>query len=385
MARKQHTWATFINWINAVAISDDGKRVVAGTYFPRSTQPNRLYGTFVYNETGQLIFSDEYMGDRGIYSVAVSADGNFAASGGVRRENGGGGLTGLIRAYDLTTAPPTRILDFTGLPFRANSVAMSQDGSLLVAAAKKLYLFERGIGGFPAAPTIFNIDAGSESDSICADPNGQWFAASDQSGSVHLCQKDATGVFQQVTFVTPVRPQVRCVAASANGFLAAGCENGMVYIFDVNAFAAGPVAQIDLTNLPQRFDVRLVGISADATLVAASTNQKRPGIDTGRVFALTFNSAAQTLTRKWDRPTTFGANGVSVDRLGKFVAASDGQPFNGNTAMTPGTFYLFDQNGAPVWDFETSLMNWPIAVSGDGKAVATGGDDGTVHYFDTNP
>ena len=386
MARKQHNWAIFTNWINSVAISDDGSRVVAGTYFPQSTNPNRTYGTYVYDENGQRLFADEYNGDRGIYSVAVSADGNFAASGGVRRDNGSG-LVGLIRAFDLTTQ--TRILNFTNFNSRANSVAMSQDGSVLVAAAKSLFLFQRNGGGFGNPPTIFSL-AGSESDSICVDPNGQWFAAGAQDGKVHLCKKNGGGVFQQSTFVTPAagtaNPQIRCVAASANGFLAAGGENGVVYVFNVNAFGGGPVAQINLTNGAQRFDVRLVGISANAGLVVASTNQNQPGVDTGRVFALNFNSGASTLTRKWDRQTTFGANGVSVDRSGNFVAASDGQPFNGNHTLTPGTFYLFrGNNGDPVWDFGTSLMNWPIAVSGDGQAVATGGDDGTIHYFDTNP
>ena len=65
-----------------------------------------------------------------------------------------------------------------------------------------------------------------------------------------------------------------------------------------------------------------------------------------------------------------------MDRAGAIIAVSDGYPVG-----RPGMFYRFDFNGNQLWRWETPNMNWPIAVSGKGSAIAAGGDDGRLYYF----
>jgi outer membrane protein assembly factor BamB len=96
-----------------------------------------------------------------------------------------------------------------------------------------------------------------------------------------------------------------------------------------------------------------------------------------------FNALTGVFTPNWERPLEFGPNGTSMDDAAQFIAASDGAPYNSSQSLSTGNFYLFDRAGNPIWQFPTGLMNWPVAVSADGTAVAGGSDDGTVYYFDT--
>jgi len=58
------------------------------------------------------------------------------------------------------------------------------------------------------------------------------------------------------------------------------------------------------------------------------------------------------------------------------IAVSDGYPV-GKLA----TFHRFDFSGTELWRCQTPNMNWPVAVSANGAAIAGGGDDGCVYYF----
>jgi hypothetical protein len=75
-------------------------------------------------------------------------------------------------------------------------------------------------------------------------------------------------------------------------------------------------------------------------------------------------------------PIDHSPNAVSMDRKADVIAVSDGYP-----PGTYGTFYRFDFSGREVWRCETPNMNWPVAVSANGSAIAGGGDDGRVYYF----
>ena len=53
----------------------------------------------------------------------------------------------------------------------------------------------------------------------------------------------------------------------------------------------------------------------------------------------------------------------------------------GFSVVSPAGFHLFDKTGNPLWEFGTPNMNWPIAISPDASAIAAGGDDGRLYYF----
>ncbi|MEX0914310.1 MAG: hypothetical protein WD397_08805 [Wenzhouxiangellaceae bacterium] len=65
-------------------------------------------------------------------------------------------------------------------------------------------------------------------------------------------------------------------------------------------------------------------------------------------------------------------------------------PASGNQintcAITPdesaGHVYLFDTAaGSIVWFRKTGTMNWPMAISGDGRAIVGGSGDGRLFYW----
>src|ERR1700680_903376 len=139
----QHQLSTS-NLVNWVAISDDGSRVVADTYYypyPGTTRTNTqgTFGTYCYDSGGKLLWSDEYQGNEGVFSVAISGDGQVAAAGGLFT---GGAYSdrpdnGLLRAYDANTGK--LLLDYQGVRRRVNSIALSGDGGVLAAvSANKL-------------------------------------------------------------------------------------------------------------------------------------------------------------------------------------------------------------------------------------------------------
>ena len=74
--------------VNAVAVSDSGKRAVGAAYYQNydgttRTRVDGKFGTFCYDSAGTLLFKDEFLGDKGIYAVAMSGDGKTAAGGGL--------------------------------------------------------------------------------------------------------------------------------------------------------------------------------------------------------------------------------------------------------------------------------------------------------------
>jgi outer membrane protein assembly factor BamB len=85
---------------------------------------------------------------------------------------------------------------------------------------------------------------------------------------------------------------------------------------------------------------------------------------------------AQSPKPKTTVPLEHNPNSVSMDADGEIITVAEGNP-----PGTPGLFRRFDFSGTQVWQFETGNMNWPIAVSADGSAIAAGGDDGHLYYF----
>src|SRR5215470_8500948 len=83
--QKRLTSSFLVNWL---AISDNGSRVVADTYYfsypgTTSLDTHGVFGTYCFDSAGNQIWSDVYDGDEGVFSVAISGDGNVVAAGGL--------------------------------------------------------------------------------------------------------------------------------------------------------------------------------------------------------------------------------------------------------------------------------------------------------------
>jgi outer membrane protein assembly factor BamB len=48
----------------------------------------------------------------------------------------------------------------------------------------------------------------------------------------------------------------------------------------------------------------------------------------------------------------------------------------------PAHFYLLNvTNGAQIWNYQTPDMNWPMAISSDGKSIVGGGDNSVFYHW----
>jgi WD40 repeat protein len=364
--------------INSVAISGDGSRVVAGTYFytagPTPTAKN--VGMFAYDGKGKPLWPapDIYPATFGINWVALSRDGAWAASGGQIS-----GSQGLINAYDATTG--NKSLTYNP-PVNVNMVALNSDGSYLVAGSDLLYVFAR-IGSTPGwAPPQTVSYANGKVERVAISADGKWIVAAINGGVVSLVQNNigTGGVLGPPALWSLQNAWILwvAIAADGSGFAAAGSD-GNVYYFDIKAFAASSTA-----TLKPAWQFTLAGCTACRSVAVCDDGSRISAVGdaasqpaTGKVFLLANlgNSAKQL----WNLiPTTsYGANSTSMDAGGQYITVTDGTP-----AGTAGDFYLFGaEKGNLLWTYKTNNMNWPMQISADATGIAAGSDDCNIYYF----
>ena len=394
---------TKVFWVNSVAISRDGTRVVAGTYIHDYDQkiekgrPNiqSRFGVYFFADVPKVQtpkvdpkWSDEFDSWDGVYGVAISGDGKIVAASGWLEKSTYSQL-GLLRAYDAdsATAASDPLLDYRGIRQRVSWVSLSDDGRVLAAVADDVYVFIRNGAKFNPVPVKLGVEAVAKRyvTGIAVHPTGNWVAACDNSGHVHVAKIANGAVERQVTWTAPKEYPFLSVAIAADaGTFVVGGGN-LVFLFDLEKLiAAGPAytpaAEFDTAkdeaNVPGDKDdgrlqenVRWVATSADGTLVTVAVN--RNGL-TGKLFARNGD-----LTKRWEETIGNSPNSTSIDSAGRFVAMADGWP-----TSKPAKFHLFNaSDGKKRWESSTCSMNWPIVVNTDGDAIVAGSDDGTVYYF----
>lgn len=401
--------------VNSVAIPDDGNRIIAGTFYYQywgtiEPETRGTYGIYAIDRaTGKRIWADEETHCcQGVFAVAVSADGKVAAAGGLLSEQ-----QGLLRAYQADNG--SRLLDYggirTSLPgnsrnVRVSCVSLSGDGKVLAAVADKIYVFFKNGKTFDSSPVILAFsDAFHENSlptAVAVHHGGKWLAACDKKGNVCAALLDAGKLGAIYRWRAPLVPINRAqpngptgpvemlsaaVARNTDAFAAGG--NDYVYYFRLGDMMQHPepVAQYDTWDqiappppangtapqVPPR-NVRWVAMSGDGSLVSTVVNRYRNGGRNGSLLLL--KSANGTLERVWEEELPHNPNSTSLDLDGTHVVASDGYPFG-----TPGAFHGFDVAGNSKWTYQTGNMNWPVVISGDGRWIAGGGDDGLVYTF----
>ena len=181
-------------YINSVAISQDGSAVVAGTFFfpygagakHSSADATQItVGIFAWNANGKSLWQDKFQATEGVYWVALSRDGKWAAAAGLAAPG-----QGFVYIYNMTSG--ARVSTYN-TKVRVNMVAFSSDGSYLVAGADETYLFSRS-GSTWGAPKILPVPSGDSVIAVAVSADGQWIVAGTYLGSVVLVQNTA-GVF----------------------------------------------------------------------------------------------------------------------------------------------------------------------------------------------
>lgn len=384
-------------WVNSVGISNDAGRVVAATFFHDYSKPGSgpneegAFGTYCYDANGNQLWRDRFQGMDGVFGVAISGDGKIAAAGGWLYQN-----QALLRAYD--AADGTNLLDYTQIQQRVNCVSLSNDGSVLAAAADDVYLFVKTGSAFPTTPVKMGI-AGVANNfvaSVAVEPGGKWLAACDTMGNVHLGVISGGGI-QNYTMWTA--PRVRfgppkpdstvpflAVQAARDGrsFVVGGGD--FVYLFDADALLQGkqPI-QYDTrdANTPgptangtERENVRWVAISGDGAFVTAVANRLNAGkeLKAGLLVALALEDGQ--LYKVWEKALDRNPNSTSMNAAGTYISLADGYPVDSDS-----NFRLFDRDGNELWSYPTHNMNWPMVMSPCGPGIAAGGDDGNLYYL----
>lgn len=397
LADKQPVWkispAGAKHYINSVAVSADGGRVVGGTFhhhysagesrrgpaMPAPIPPDRdpssetgVFGVYCYNAAGERQWADEFDGWQGVYWVAISADGSRAAAGGFMSESA---PQGFVRAYDANQQG--RLLLSHPTQQRVNQVALSADGASLIAAAETLMLF-RYVAARDAYEMFseFRSASGHAFVSAAISADGNTVVYADYGGEVGVMTNlNGSGYFTPMArWLVPggtkadfchmldLAPDGRCFAAGGAG--------GRFYFFDVEKFFAlqAPVHSYD-TNVQGA--VYGVAVAGDGSAFAGIVNNGEAGI----VYCVPLVNGAKGLAKPF--PTQHNPNSVVLHAAHGIMAVADGHPDG-----TPGCFYLFDPNtGALRWKCRTGDMSWPIVIAADGSAVVGGSDDSFIYYF----
>jgi|HubBroStandDraft_1064217.scaffolds.fasta_scaffold00017_104 WD40 repeat protein len=355
-------------YINSVAISQDGSTVVAGTfYFPYAAGAKHsnadvsqiTVGTFAWNAKGKSLWQDEFQATEGVYWVAVSRDGSWAAAAGLSAPG-----QGFIYIYNVASGK--RVTTYN-TKVRVNMVAFSSDGSYLVAGADETYLFSR-TGSAWGAPKALPCASGDSVIAVGVSADAQWIVAGTFLGSVVLVKNNAGA------FGTPVswsmKGTIHWVAMSADGSTFIAAPSGTsVYCFETSSFGTTkkPAWSAALTGCKS---CRAVAVSDNGSMVSAAGNVGTAG----KIFL--FSNEGTSGKQLWAQATKRNPNSTSLDTAGKYVTVADGYP-----DQTPGDFYLFDATGNALGSLQTNNMSWPMQISADGTAVAAGSDNSSVYYF----
>jgi WD40 repeat protein len=355
-------------YVNSVAISQDGSTVVAGTfYFPYAAGAKHsnadvsqiTVGTFAWNAKGKSLWQDEFQATEGVYWVAVSRDGSWAAAAGLSAPG-----QGFVNIYNVASG--TRVTTYN-TKVRVNMVAFSSDASYLVAGADETYLFSRS-GSTWGAPQKLPCASGDSVIAVAISANGQWIVAGTFLGAVVLVKNNA-GAFG-VPASWQKKGTIHWVAMSADGStFTAAASGSSVYCFTTSSFGSTkqPAWSAPLTGCNS---CRAVAVCDDGSVVSAAGNVG----SAGKIFL--FANQGASGKQLWTKATKRNPNSTSLDTAGKYVTVADGYP-----DQTPGDFYLFDATGSAVGSLQTNNMSWPMQISADGTAIAAGSDNSNVYYF----
>lgn len=367
-------------FINSVAITGDGTKVVGGTFYhnygttqsalegnaPTTAATNDgqtgTWGTYCYDKTGKLLWKNEFAGWQGVYWVDISTNGAYAAAGGWFSSTPS--YAGFVRVFNASTGQ--QLAHFPTAK-RVNQVAFSANNAWLISAAESLTLYKITNGTCVISD---QVKLASSSDYVvtaeisatgtivvCATYGGQLLAFSNTGGKLK-----AIGAY---TYPTGTSCHMVQVAASGKTFVAGG-PSGLVYYFTLADIAAGkPTVSYQTESTGSVYGV---AISDDGTRFVGLVNKSTAGI------AYFVGSDGKLL---WKSALQHNPNCASLNLAKGMLAIADGHPDG-----CPGTFYLFDTaTGNLRWTFTAGNMSWPIGISANGTGIVAGSDDSNIYFF----
>lgn len=388
--------------INSTAISAHGERCVLGT---SNEFDSGDFAVFCYDQDGQLQWSDAIGTDmyQGVFWVAISHDARYAAAGGASKKQGD--QRGFLTAYRVDDG--TRLLD-EQLTGRVNEVEISADGRLIAAVNEdQVQLYVRGEDGYylSDSKTLANqfcISCGiaSEGNRVVVGSYRNYSSSEGPSGMVQAFDVIDDKLQPLGNPSTQLGKILRVAIVYDGSWWGASTHAGQCAVFrdQSSDHGATPVwtYQLPDRDLSVAYAFAISKNDEEQVFAACGVNLGG-GVGHGCVFALESILTADGYSPKllWANELDYDPNpGVNMDGECRYITATDGQPYSTEqkrapnaadktqASESPGNFYLFDrQSGEKIWQYRTSLMNWPMAISRAGNAIFAASDNGTAYYW----
>jgi len=332
--------------VQAVAVSQDGGTVVAGSYNGKIYLFGRQDNTTLWTYKFALGAID---------GVAVSDNGSTIVAG---------GSDGYIRAFG-------RESNTTIWAYKAsasiNSVAISADGNTIVAGGDNHYVY---VFGRQNNATIWNYNTTFRVRSVAVSADGSTIV----SGDEHYWPFPSYGYVRvfgrqtNTTLWTYKAGIIEGVAVSANGStIVAGSDDFIFYVF-------GRQSNTTIWTYKTSNPAEGVDVSADGNTIAAGS---RDGNLT--VFARASNA---TLINYETNSLLYNTVAVSSD--GSTIACGG---WGSATYSLYPRAWLFSKNLGLLWNYNVagnisdSIWGPAVGISGDGTLIAYGSDNGKIFAF----
>lgn len=377
--------------INSVAVCADASLTVAGTSSEFGSGQFNFYG---WDASGQQLWQVPVTAaatNQGVFWVAVDAAGTVAAAGGETSKT-----CGFLTIVAARTGAVLWHND--SLPGRVNQLSFSADGSLLLADfANQIQLYSLVNQQWQLSDSLpLDSNYASYSAVLSEDGSSVWLGAINYnvkpySGLV-LQVPVSNGRFGPVVSYSQASGVMRVVTTADGQYAAAALHSGGCAFFQRNqpqvaAFTYQPA----ITGLSLAYAIAITQTRSGALAIVVGANTQSAGVlyrvDPLMTASQIANYPLWQPELAWTSAVQYAVNpGVTLDKEATRVSATDGKPDeqNGgsNTSESPGNFYLFDAcTGTKLWQYGTTLMNWPMQLTPDGQVAVGASDNGSVYYW----
>ncbi|MEO9944066.1 MAG: hypothetical protein ABJH28_08625 [Paraglaciecola sp.] len=387
MISKEPSWAVSPSnkiQINSVAIDAKGKYSIFGS---SSEFDSGCFAVYCYNAEGKQCWQQPISMEpsyQGVFWVAISNDGCYAAAGGELAKKG----DGFLHAYSVEDG--TSLLKVK-LKARVNQVSLSHDGQLLLAIFDDtVQLYQLKAGQYQmVSDTTF---PGFSCNSCALSDNGQHAVVSTikynddnntTTGKIAAFDIVSNKLKALSPCILPVGSMRVAITDSGKNWGASLHDGSCVAFSHGNPNTALWQYKPSIDGLELAYGFDMTQTSDETILLAVGANKS--GIKQGCVYLL--ESADSKALLKWQADLDYAANpGISLDKEGLYVTATDGQPTDENVKVvqeSPGHFYLFDgKTGTQQWKYKTTLMNWPMMINYNGDKIIGASDNGTAYFWE---